>query len=349
MNTNMNINGTNQNQNEINLAGRGPVTKGAGVMSNIKNIFKLKNAVIATAAAVTGLVAAPRNSSAEIVTLQNGNSIVKLAQLSSDNTPDGLYSWSVDGTQVAAQQQFYFRQDDTGPGVDLGTMSPSEATPPVVTLSTTGSGPANYASISYQGPGFTLNARYELLGGSTGSDQSELIEQMIVTNVSTHSIPVFRMVDYTDLNLSPGGTSDTAMANATGMQIIQTGANNTLANPSYTGLMAVATTSTMPNEFEVDGGGTGAGGLNSMIRSGVGIPLDDNTNSSGDVAFAQEYDQTIAPGGSLVFSVATVISPTVPEPASSAAVLLSAGGIFMMRPRRRDEDPDPRMACVAGA
>lgn len=339
--------------NQNNHSGLCPATKGEGVMRKLTNMLKLKNAVLATAAAAAGLIATPQHSNAAIVTLQNGNSIVKLSTLSTDaGVPtNGVYQWSVDGTSVAAQQQFYYRVGNTGPGTEISSLTPSQIVPPVVTLSTTGSGPANYASVSYQNQagGFTINARYELLGGATGSDSSELIEQMIVTNVTTSTIQ-FHMVDYSDLNLSsPSGASDLGAATAMGSTITQTGPNSTLVNPAYSGLEAVATTSMTPDEYEVGGGGTGAGSLQSQLLSGAGFPLNDNASSSGDVAFAQEYDQTIGVGSSLVFSVAEVISPTVPEPTSSSAAMLAAGSLFMMRPRRRDEDPDPRMVEVAGA
>jgi hypothetical protein len=340
--------------NQNNHSGFCPATKGDGVMRKLTNMFKLKNAVLATAAAVTGLIAVPQHSNAAIVTLQNGNSIVKLSTLSTDaGVPtNGVYQWAVDGTNVVAQQQFYYRVGNTGPGTEISSLSPSQIVPPVVTLSTTGSGPANYASVSYQGNGFTVNARYELLGGATGSDFSELIEQMIVTNVTSHTIQ-FHMVDYSDLNLSnPNGANDTGLATNNGATITQTGPNNALASPTYTGLQAVATTSMMPDEYEVDTGGTGSGALQSMLLSGAGFPLDDNAAANNqDVAFGEQYDQNIGVGGSLVFSVAEVISPTitVPEPAPASAAMLAAGSLFMMRPRRRDEDPDPRMAHVAGA
>jgi hypothetical protein len=38
----------------------------------------------------------------------------------------------------------------------------------------------------------------------------------------------------------------------------------------------------------------------------------------------------------------------IPEPKSGAA-LVAASGLVLMRPRRRDNDADPRMAHVAGA
>jgi len=273
---------------------------------------------------------------------------VKLATLSSDATPDGVNSWTVDGTQVIRQQQFFFRIGNTGPGTDIASLAPSAIVPPVVLLSTSGSGPNNFASISYQGNGFTVNARYELLGFAAGTDNSDLIEQMIVTNVSTHTIQM-NMADYADLNLSSPAGDDSAKVASSGLLIDQNGPNSTLAFPGATGLEAGNQAGITPTHYETGLGGTGAGTLVAGLMNGSAFPLNDNPSvSNTDAAFAQEYDQTINPGGSLVFSVAEVINPTVPEPASSA-VLLGAGGIFFMRPRRRDEDPDARMVQVAGA
>src|ERR1700722_14109988 len=258
-------NETSVNQiTNINRASRGSTTKGEGVMNKVTKMLKLKNAVLATAAAVTGLIAAPHNANATLVTLTNGNSVVKLATLSGDNTPDGVYNWNIDGNNVVRQQQFYFRVGNTGPGTDIATLSPSAIVPPVVLLSTSGSGPANYASISYQGNGFTVNARYDLVGGAAGSQSSELIEQMIVTNVSTHTLN-FHMVDYSDLNLSSGGgANDSVTVASAGSSITQTGLNSGLPSP-FNGYVGVATTGTTPSEYEADGGGTGAGSLQANL------------------------------------------------------------------------------------
>jgi hypothetical protein len=351
MNANTNNNVNNQvlvNQNTNNSHTSRGSNKGEGVMNKVTKMLKLKNAVIATAAAVTGLVIAPSHSNAALVTLQNGNSIVKLSTLSTDGqSPDGVYQWTVDGTSVAEQQQFYYRIGNTGPGTDISNLTPSAIVPPVVTLSTTGNGINNYASVSYQGNGFTVNARYELLGGAAGSDFSELLEQMIVTNISTHTLQ-FHMADYSDLNLSNPAGNDSGSSNANGMMITQTGPNDAIS--PYTGLEAIAEAGSAPSEFEVGEGGSGAGSLLAGLLNGSGFPLNDNTTESNtDVAYAQEYDQTLGVNGSLVFTVGQIIEPvSIPEPTSSA-VLLSAGAIFLARPRRRDEDPDGRTVQVAGA
>jgi len=339
MNANINNNVNNNKINNIVIGNLGHgLVKGEGIMRNVKNIFSLRNTLLATAAAATGLIAAPRHAEAALYTLTSGNSVVNLNPFHDNSQLDGLYNWTVDGITQLHQQGFWYRVGGTGAAANVATLSPSVLTTPIQLLDTTGQGGSpNFASVSYSGTGFTVNTRYQLTGGQPGSEFSNLTETVVITNTSSKSIAM-SAIDYTDLDLGGSSTNETASAISTGVQILQTSGDgkwtdSQIAQPN-------------PSSFEVAAVPTILNGLN-----GSGIPLNDNLAVAGvDASNGVEYDKSLNAGQSLIFTVNEVIQGpgTVPEPTSSAA-LLAASSLFLTRPRRRDNDADPRTAAVAGA
>ena len=87
--------------------------------------------------------------------------------------------------------------------------------------------------------------------------------------------------------------------------------------------------------------------LNSLNNT-TSTTLNDSTVASNTNAeWGLEWDATIQPGQSLVISFDEQIS-AIPEPSAGMA-FIGLGGLFLMRPRRRDEDPDGRSVTVAEA
>lgn len=308
-----------------------------GVMQeSLKKVGSTKSVVLAAAAAA-GLLSAARPAGAALVTLQDGNSLVKLNTLSDPNpdpaNQDGMYNWSVDGTNQLRQQWFWYRTGNTGAGHRLNSLAQSSA--PTV-LDTNGDGKNDYVSLNYQGNGFTVNVQYLLTGGTNGSGASDISETIKIKNTTNAPLP-FSFAHYADYNLGGTGLHDS---------VVMTG-GNTAKQTDARGDLAETVFSPKPSEYSA---GTYSA-LRTGLDSGSAFPLNGSTASyNTDAAYATEWDKTIPAHGTEVIGADEQVSAiaSVPEP-TSAAAFFGAGGLLLMRTRRRDNDPDPRSAQVAGA
>jgi len=309
----------------VHSAGKGS-GKGEGVMQAVNKSKSFKNAVIGATAAVAGLMAVTHAANASLVTLSDGNSIVKL-NTNNDVNPDptnqdGMYNWTVDNVTQLRQQQFWIRTGGSGPATTFGNL-----------VQTSISQTANFLALTYQGTGYTVTADYLLTGGQTGSDVSDIAESVKIINTTSSALTV-NLADYIDENLGGSGLNDS----------VKITGGNTAKQTSNNLWDAETVASPAPSEYEASTYPT----LRSGLNSGAALPLNDNsTVSNTDASYAFEWDKTIPAGGSLVIGTDEQIT-AVPEP-TTAVALVGAGGMFMIRPRRRDQDPDGRSVQVAGA
>ena len=289
---------------------------------------KSKQIMLAAATAVASLLGAAAVPAIAVptgYTLTNGNTSVSIDPTNSD----GMYNWTVDGTNQLQQQSWWYRVG-TGAQSEINNVPLSS-----VTEMSTNGGSDNWLNATYTdvAQAFQLSITYMVTGGQTGSGVSDISETMKVINTSTTNSLNYHLFDYANLTL--GGK-------ALGESVSLTG-NNT-ATVSAPGELSQTVVSGKASEYA-------AGNATSLLSALEGTS---NLNLSGptslsdvDAEWAFQWDVNLCTGQSYLVTVDKQVR-SVPEP-TSAMALLGLGGIFFSRPRRRDEDPDPRTAQVAEA
>ena len=287
-----------------------------------------------SALALASLAGMNRMASANPVSLGNGNSLVTINPISSGTTTqDGVTTYDVNGVNQIKQQWFWLRVGGSGPGYDLGSAQlPLTAD---VAFSTVGSlTENNYASFTYTGKDLSVTLSYLLSGGTGTSNQSDLSTSIRITNTG-QTTQTFNEADLSDFTLGqPNATRGVTITDRnTGLQTSPSGGREET-------IVAMQPSEAAAGDFTA---------LENDLNNGA-FPLTNSSSaSSSNSAYAFESDVTLAPGSSLVIGTDQELETVaVPEP-TSAAALAGLGGIFLMRPRRRDEDSDPRVAHVAGA
>ncbi len=251
-------------------------------------------------------------SSAVISSLSNGNSVVGIDTASQA----GLYQWVVDGQSQSFQQWFWYRIGSVGGESSINTISAAALSQP----------DAKTLGVTYANSQLNIQLIYSLLGGTANSGNSDVAEQIKITNVGASSLD-FHFFQYVDFDLlgTPAGDSVQLGHNLQGKfnEAFQTD-----------GTSAFAETVAAPgaNHGQVD---FFPNTLNSL-NDGSPTTLNDTTLlGPGDVTWALEWDVTIAPGGSFLLSKDLNLSiPGVPEP-STLALLSMGAACFLFRRYRR--------------
>ncbi len=126
------------------------------------------------------------NAQGSTLNLSDENSTVTLDVSSSA----GLSSWTVNSTNYANQQWFWYSVDGGAP-VSMNTLSPAVATNP-----SPDSGKVTYSGSN----GLTVQLKYYLTGGSTNT-QSDLDEAIKLIN-SGSAAHTYKFYEYSNFNLS---------------------------------------------------------------------------------------------------------------------------------------------------
>jgi hypothetical protein len=315
-----------------------------GIMKKCKGKSILL-AAAATVASILGAAAAPAYAITPSYTLQDQNSSV----IVNPSSQSGVSNWTVDNVNQLNQEWFWYGTGSNGPQASLDTVPLSTTSPPIL-LDTNGDGTNNYLSTTYLSPGasgFKVVVTYNLTGGQTGSHASDLDESIAITNTGTSTLH-YQFYEYTNFTL--GGVASPQTATITGGNG-STIAGNTATQsgdfmvsqtvvsprPSYSQVGSASVSPTLLSDLQTDTNLQAGGHLNNA----------DETISNTDAAWAFEWDITLAPGATYTIGVDKDLRQ-VPEPTATVA-LFGLGGLFLTRPRRRDEDPDPRTAQVAEA
>jgi hypothetical protein len=287
-------------------------------------------AAAATVASILGAAAAPARASS--VTLQDVNSKLTINY----NTPAGVNNWTVDGVnQLSANVGEWFWFSANGSALASLDTVPIQGTP--TPIDTNGDGTNNQVATSYANTGpnpFKISISYDLTGGQTGSKSSDLSESVKITNTGSTTL-TYKFIEYTNFNL--GGQASPQDAQITN------GDTATQENPNDF-MVSQTVVSPKPNFYETSTNTA----LLTALGNNTASPLNDNGSVTNvDAAWAFEWDVTLAAGASYVIGIDKDLG-AVPEPTSTVA-LIGLGGLFLTRPRRRDEDPDPRTVQVAEA
>jgi hypothetical protein len=256
-------------------------------------------------------------SEAAPVTLTDQNSVVEIDPASQA----GMYTWQVDGTDNLFQRWFWYRIGAFGQESSIDTISPAVVT---------GFGGGQDGKLTYENAAFRIEVKYSLVGGATGSLDSDLGEQIRITN-KTHGTLDFHFFEYTDFDLNGTASDDTASL-VSPTAVLQTDGNsNIVASESLSVTPA-------PNRHEIN--------IFSATRDSLNDGSATTLNNSpgpvgpGDVTWAFEWDIPIAGGNSVLLSKSLKDAPAaVPEPAS---LLVFGLGIVALRRRERTRVVSPR-------
>lgn len=244
---------------------------------------------------------------ADIMTLTNQNSSVQINPASQA----GLDNWTVNGTNIMYQQWFWIR---------TGTAT-SEIPVDSSTLKLTAeSALGGHGLLGYAASGYTVTMRFSLLGGSTGTDSSDLSEIISIKNTSATALAL-NFFQYANIAFSNG--NDTVQF-VSPDSVEQTGGgiwlNETVVNSN--GLVHHQA-DVYPNI------------LNSLDDNSI-TTLDDSNYATGDATWAFQWQQNLAPGGTFTITKDLNVSdppPSVPEPAS--VILLGTLIAFVFFSARR--------------
>jgi hypothetical protein len=241
-------------------------------------------------------------SNAGVITLSDLNSSASF-NLTSE---EGVNDWTVDGANQLHQQWFWFREGNNSEqpinvlSAPRAKISDSNWNPGDDTL-----------SVRYQSQDLRIDVMHVLTGGEPGSGKSDLAETITITNTS-NTAKDFHFFQYVDMNLlgAPGDTSLTLSGDPSPNTATQRDGNSTVGETVVT---------PRPSRYEA--------GIASVILAKLqdNLPTDlANTTSasSGDLAWAFQWDIHLAPGGTYQISKDKNLS--VPEPGVCALLSVAA-------------------------
>jgi len=299
------------------------LAKAEGIMTK----SKAKCFVVAAAAAVASLLGSSRaNAGVAPITLNDGNSTVVI----DPSTSAGLDSWTIGNNTNQVKKEWFWYRVGSGSQSSLDQLGLSGAT----SYDTNGNGQNDTEKLTYGSPtGLQVVVTYSLVGGQANSGTSDIGETIKITNNGATPLN-YHFFEYT--NFSLGGSTN-------GQTV--TIANGNTATDQGNGEFAQIVVSPKPSEFEANIFPTL---LTTELTNTSNYTLSDTASApSGNGESGFEWDLALNSGQSYVISIDKQIH-SIPEPSSEIA-LLGLGGLLLTRPRRRDEDPDPRTVVVAEA
>lgn len=233
------------------------------------------------------------------VTLSDFNST---ATIDAD-TQAGMNSWVVDNVPMLYQQWFWYRIGNTAEQ-SINTISPASV------VST-----GNFARLTYTNATLSVELVYSMLGGTTGSNTSDIAEQIRIRNLTRSGLDL-HFFQYSDFDL--GGFSNDTVRIVSSTRVDQT-------DPQY----ALAETVVTPPASNWEANFYN----NTLVALNDGVATDLNNNAgplTGDATWAYQWDIVIPADGTFLISKDKRISPA-PEP--SMLLLLGAGlvGLGILR------------------
>lgn len=263
------------------------------------------------------LAVAAGSASAQISELWDNNAYVRVNTAETGNRI-GMDRWEIDGTNHLYNQWFWFRIGDNGPEQRINALP--EVGRAVVDTNTFIDPRPDTFNIRYgTAATYYMDVRFSLTGGAPGSQSSDILETISITNNTSTVLP-FRFFQYSDFDLNNDVVDDAVWINPFNR-----------AWQSDSGMVLSETVvSPMPFAREVN---TYANTINSLddanptFLNGNGV-LNDGVRRDYTWAFQWNFD--LAPGDTFIISKDKLITP-----APGAAAVLGLGGLMAARRRRR--------------
>jgi hypothetical protein len=298
-----------------------------------RSLSRCKSIVIGAAAATVALLGAGacQNAKASPFVLQDGNSSVTI----NPTSPTGISNWSVNGQNQINTEWFWYRTGSSGGQLSFDTLG----TPTEQLIDEKSDGENDFALLTYPAKnGIQVTLELTLTGGTAASATSDLLDSVIISNQSNSPVN-YHLFEYGNFNLG-GVTTGQTMTIADGDTATDVGNGHQVQVMANSGIPSEYEASLFPTQF------------NSVSSTSSPAALTDASSAGpGDGEEGFEWDATIGANKSLVVAIDNDMSgaiQTVPEPTSAVAVL-GLTGICLTRPRRRDDDGDPRTVQVAEA
>lgn len=263
-----------------------------------------------TLALLTGPM--PQQSFGALFSLVDGNSSANFDTATSANN----YNWFVDGTDYLAQQAFWFRiggvsAEQSVHGLPIGVQGTSDGN---------FDGNPDTLFVRYQGSGFKIETRYTLSGGTPGSGNSDLAEQISIINQSASPLD-FHFFQYADFDLS--GADSVVFDNL-----------NTVRQ--FNGISRLTETVVTPASshreaafFPVTLNKLNDGLPTTLSDTAIGAVV-----GAGDVTWAYQWDFLLQPGDTFQISKDKRLElSAIPEPGVGA--LLGLAGLLLVSYRKR--------------
>ncbi|MBL4808557.1 MAG: hypothetical protein JKY43_00665 [Phycisphaerales bacterium] len=264
--------------------------------------MKLNQAIIL--ATITVLTA---GTNAGITILEDGNSSASF------DTVNGQYSWTVDGIEHLYAQEFYFRLAGDNDEANISTLDMiGQSASDTNGFSDTRLDALNTAYTN--NAGLEIDTFFTLRGGTPGSGNSSITEQITLTNTSNSAISL-SFFQYVDFDLGGDDTDDWG-------QIVD---GNVAQQFDDEYAISETVVTPFPSAFEMGDYNV----LSDYWNNGQIDNLNGDSFYQGDVAWAFQWDITLQAGDSFLISKNKSIVPT---PASIA--LLTAAGLLGTRRRR---------------
>lgn len=259
---------------------------------------------------------------ADTAVLQNRNSTAEFRTEAADPGTKGLHNWTVDGIDQIFEQWFWYRVGDAGPEASLDTLLQTEFSQ----LNLDSEAGNDFLLAAYTDPNqtFSIQARYMLTGGTTGSLDSDIVEVIRIQNLSTTDPLNFHFFQYVDFDL--GGTANDDTVSVSGVP------GNTVRQSDSLLQLSETVVTPPPSRFAVS---NAAASLRALLSDGLPTSLSGATGPvTGDAAWAFQWDFILAPGDSYLISKDKNLHP-VPEPATVWTSIAAACALLLAARRIR--------------
>ena len=290
--------------------------------------------------ALAGILLFAHTASADPIVLSDMNSTFSV----NAGTNAGAFSWQVDGTEHLFKEWFWYRALFMGRerSIDRTAANAAASFTAVTSDSADADAAHDVLVVTYSHPqsssnpalAYTIQVEYDLNGSASNTGVSSVNETVTITNYTNGNL-AFHLFEYSDFSVNGTANDDTATFISP----------STISQTDNTGGTATVTVSQpVPDHYQIAPVPTILNSLNNSTQTTLN---DTTTNISGggDIAFAFQWSEIIAPGGTWIIDKQKAIEgfpAAVPEPGSMLLVGSALFGLGQWQRRRSAKRNDTR-------